>query len=218
MTTSRELAATKLGAPSCIGCLSLFHSSCAASRRVLDLVGHLLRDAADTDLTRRHKKATRAREWVARVTDAGFRREHERANFSLVARGKRSLIYKDPECSLPHDDHRDMWRKPHVGLLYVSQPYDLSDDHIAEMRAACARWGLELFASKEMSWWFPDRTTLVVIGKPAVLAAVGLDALSRGAEALRRLQDEVPFGDSTRQLNHEVTRLLEAAMAPRAAR
>ena len=47
---------------------------------------------------------------------------------------------------------------------------------IAEMRAACARWDLELFASKEMSWWFPDRTTLVVIGKPAVLAAVGLSA------------------------------------------
>lgn len=108
--------------------------------------------------------------WAETMRAAGFRR-HTRASFARLAkRGAR----------LPYDDHALSWYKPQAtgGPLhvFVSQPYEntVRGDGVTEMQKACDEHGLSMSIRPDLSWWYPGKTTLVIIARPETMKLLSL--------------------------------------------
>jgi hypothetical protein len=106
----------------------------------------------------------------------GFHRERGALDrFDLVACPRRRFRPGEQRPRLPWQDHVYVWRKTRVGTLFTSQPYGYGSDveKLLAMRKVCDLYGVEMVASKEMSWWHPG-TTLIVVGKRETLEAAEL--------------------------------------------
>lgn len=166
MTADAEEAVRRLGARLCPGCLGHDCYGCKRSTLVRWIT------SGDNIASIRP-----ARLWIERMEGAGFTLEkNTNVNFATVARASR----RRERPALPYDDHRFVWRKRHAGLLYTSQPYmDWSDvdkrERLGAMKDTCQAYGLKMLVSDEMSWWFPKRTTMVVIGTADVLREARFD-------------------------------------------
>ncbi len=62
---------------------------------------------------------------------------------------------------LPGDDHVSLWLRERTPEAYVSQPYGLSSDVVAEMLRAAELYGLKFTISTWPAWWNPGAVLFV---------------------------------------------------------
>ena len=62
---------------------------------------------------------------------------------------------------LPGDDHVSLWLRDRKPEAYVSQPYGLSSDVVAEMLRAAELYDLEFTISTWPAWWNPGAVLFV---------------------------------------------------------
>lgn len=130
---------------------------------------HGVGDLREADLKAEGER--RYANWSDRMKAAGFRRAPRVAFHQFLGLRARDAW----KVHLPHDDHAQIWRKSHVGPVYTAHVYEhVREPQFAEMRAFCDRYGLQTFVSKDMDWYYPSRSTLIVIAKPQVMAALAL--------------------------------------------
>ena len=53
-------------------------------------------------------------------------------------------------------DHTSMWRDESGALVMVSQPYNLTDDDLRELRDAMARLGVDVWEDEDATWHHPE--------------------------------------------------------------
>lgn len=82
-----------------------------------------------------------------------------------------------------HDwlDHRRVWLTASGDRIFTSQPYELLETDRDRLREFLKRRGLRVSFSDEDSWWFPGKTTLVVLtADPAHAESVRRARAERG--------------------------------------
>lgn len=111
----------------------------------------------------------RARAWVTRMAQVGFSQLPEYPADAACLFDQRRFRSGSPR--LPYCDHARAWRKKGVGVLFTSQPYEhgYTDEALAETRAFCEKHGLQMRVRPELSWWYPSKTGLVIIGNAEVM-------------------------------------------------
>jgi hypothetical protein len=61
----------------------------------------------------------------------------------------------------PGDDHVSLWLREHKPEVYVSQPYGLTSNVVAEMLRAAELYGLMFTISTWPAWWNPGAVLFV---------------------------------------------------------
>lgn len=84
-----------------------------------------------------------------------------------IARLRRRASWYDdiedgPPCRPPGDDHPSVWVRDGRAVAYVSQPYHLHHESLADIVSFCRQWGLRADIVASPSPHFPGQTITIV--------------------------------------------------------
>ena len=66
-------------------------------------------------------------------------------------------------CGLPGADHPTLWLKDGIPEVYVTQPSQLDAQHMGQIAALCAGWGLQCTVRTWPAWHFPSTMLLIEV-------------------------------------------------------
>lgn len=110
-------------------------------------------------------------EWLAKESDDRFERFIKKYNvvrrtYQGVTWRPEWLIGKIKREPMPSWwDHPSFWKRNGKPGCVVIQPYYMSEKDILDLTELCEKNGLVWYAESELSWHFPNSTSLIIISR-----------------------------------------------------